>query len=48
MKLMLRAREKLPSAMSVAAADAAVAGKQGGCFSYRTATESQSEIVVQN
>jgi len=36
------------SAVSVAAADAAVSGKQGGCFSYCTATEAQTEIVVQN
>merc|ERR1712086_828880 len=35
-------------AVSVAAADAPVAGKQGGCFSYCTATEAQTEIVVQN
>merc|ERR1712194_298778 len=40
--------EVTESAVSVAAADAAVAGKQGGCFSYCTATEAQTEIVVQN
>jgi len=40
--------EVTESSVSVAAADAAVAGKQGGCFSYCTATEAQTEIVVQN
>merc|ERR1712204_50222 len=40
--------EVTESAVSVAAADAAVADKQGGCFSYCTATEAQTEIVVQN
>merc|ERR1712106_1297104 len=40
--------EVIESAVSVAAADAAVAGKQGGCFSYCNATEAQTEIVVQN
>merc|ERR1712106_220008 len=40
--------EVTESVVSVAAPDAAVAGKQGGCFSYCTATEAQSEIVVQN
>merc|ERR1712194_460762 len=39
--------EVTESAVSAAAADAAVAGKQGGCFSYCTATEAQNEIVVQ-
>merc|ERR1719491_635342 len=39
--------EVTESAVSVAVADAAVAGKQGGCFSYCTATEAQTEIVVQ-
>merc|ERR1712204_69226 len=40
--------EVTESAVSVAAADANVAGNQGGCFSYCTATEAQNEIVVQN
>merc|ERR1712129_176098 len=40
--------EVTESAVSVAVADAAVAGKQGGCLSYCTATEAQTEIVVQN
>jgi len=36
------------SSVSVAAADAPVASKHGGCLSYCTATEAQTEIVVQN
>jgi len=40
--------EVTESAVSVAAADAAVAGKQGGCFSYCTATEAETQLVVQN
>lgn len=38
--------EATGSAVLVAAADAAVAGKHGGCLSYCTATEAQTEIVV--
>merc|ERR1712106_195160 len=38
--------EVTESAVSVAAADAAFAGKKGGCFSYCTASEAQTEIVV--
>jgi len=40
--------EATESTVSVATVDVAVAGKQGGCFSYCTATEAQNEIVVQN
>lgn len=36
------------SAVSVGAADAIVYGKPSGCFSYCTATEAHTEIVVQN
>jgi len=40
--------EVVESAASLAAADAVLAGKQVACFSYCTATEAQTEIVVQN
>lgn len=34
-------------AVSVASADAALAGKQGGCFGYCSSAEAQTEILVQ-
>jgi len=40
--------EVTDAAVPGSAADAALAGKQGGCFSYCTAAEAQTEIVVQN